>query len=183
MKRALTPAGGDSRPALDSVMSESRPSAVDRDIAERASSRTDDLTWHTSAVVGDGVGLGAYSEEAFRYLLAIERKRAERSGRPFFLLLVDLKRAASGSVSMNVDVASNVFAGLSSALRDTDFTGWYREGRIAGAVLAQLSDVSGDSISDVVGQRVRDELFSRLPGTVAERLQTRVFQIPRPSRS
>ena len=36
----------------------------------------------------------AYNEEAFRYFLAIERKRAERSHRTFLLLLVDVKKAA-----------------------------------------------------------------------------------------
>jgi hypothetical protein len=144
---------------------------------------TDDLTWHTTAVAGGGAAAGAYSEEAFRYLLAIERKRAERSGRPFFLLLVDLKRMARGTFAMDVDLAAGVFASLSNALRDTDFTGWYREGRIAGAVLAQLADVSGDTIDEVVRERVRLELSSRLPGDAADRLQTRVFQIPRAFRS
>ena len=144
---------------------------------------TDDYTWHTSTAAGGGAVAGAYSEEAFRYLLAIERKRAERSGRPFFLLLVDLKRMARGTLAMDVDLAAGVFASLSSALRDTDFTGWYREGRIAGAVLAQLADVSGDTIDEVVRRRVRLELSSRLPVDAADRLQTRVFQIPRAFRS
>jgi post-segregation antitoxin (ccd killing protein) len=163
-------------------MSESR--ITNSQAGERRSpSRIDELTWQASAVGGDGAALGAYSEEAFRYLLAIERKRAERSGRPFFLLLVDLKRMATGAQAMDVEVAAGVFAGLSNALRDTDFTGWYREGRIAGAVLAQLADVNGDNIDDVVRQRVRLELSSRLSFDVADRLQTRVFQIPRAFRS
>ncbi len=57
----------------------------------RASAGADELTSDRSmaADVSDG---GTYSEEAFRYLLAIERKRAERCGRPFLLLLVDYRR-------------------------------------------------------------------------------------------
>ena len=135
------------------------------------------------AVTTEGAGVGAYSEEAFRYLLAIERKRAECSGRPFFLLLVDLKRAFGGSASMEADVALIVFKALAATLRDTDFTGWYREGRIAGAVLAQLSDAVGDRVSSAVSLRVREGLLSGIPPTIASRLQTRIFQVPRASRS
>jgi hypothetical protein len=180
--RALT-LTGEPRPAFDPVMSESRDRAAGpNELGERGDSHAD-LASHTSSIVLDGPGLSAYSEEAFKYLLAIERKRAERSGRPFFLLLVDLRRASGESPAMSLDVASCVFAGLAGALRDTDFTGWYREGRIAGAVLAQLTDATGELIDQAVGQRVRAQLAAQLPAAVADRLQTRVFQIPRPSRS
>jgi hypothetical protein len=163
-------------------MFDSRLRAIDsHDVGDRRlANRAGDVTPHADIVSVDETG--AYVEEAFRYLLAIERKRAERSGRPFFLLLVDLKRASTGSVSMDADVASIVFRGLATVLRDTDFTGWYREGRIVGAVLAQLSDLGNAELTHVVGQRVRDELLARLPSRVAERLQIRVFQVPRSSR-
>jgi len=173
------PAAG---PPLDHTMLDSSLNALDvHELGDRRlSQRTGDVTSHADVVATDETG--AYVEEAFRYLLAIERKRAERSGRPFFLLLVDLKRAASGSVSMDADVASLVLNGLAAVLRDTDFTGWYREGRIVGAVLAQLSDSGNPEITQAVGQRVRDELLARLPSKIAERIQTRLFQVPRSSR-
>ncbi len=164
-------------------MSESRTNAFGTTpVEKRRSSSAEDLNWHNSSLFTDGAGAGAYSEEAFRYLLAIERKRAARSGRPFFLLLVDFRRGARGPASMEVAVSSQVFAALSAALRDTDVSGWYREGRTAGAILAQLSDGSGDNVSEIVGQRVRTELSSRLPRSVIDRLQMRMFQIPRESR-
>ena len=135
------------------------------------------------AVTVDGARVGAYGEEAFRYLLAVERRRAECSGRPFFLMLVDLKRASARCASIDADVALMVFKGLSAALRDTDFTGWYREGRIAGAVLAQLSDAARDRASHAVSQRVREHLLSRVPAAIVSHLQTRIFQVPRACRS
>ena len=69
--------------------------------------------------------------------------------------------------------------GLTKTLRDTDFIGWYREGRIVGAVLAQLTDVSDSQAPRIVGQRVKDQLFAHMPAGTAVRLQTRVFQLPR----
>jgi hypothetical protein len=166
-------------------MSELRSNAVSTSKAEkrRLSSRTDDASWYSSAISGDAGGIGAYSEEAFRYLLALERKRAERYGRSFLLLLVDLKKASHRLPSMDAEIAAIVFDGLSSALRDTDFIGWYRDGRIAGAVLVQLSGAPSGEMADAVGQRVRNDLLSRVPADVASRLQTRVFQIPRTFRS
>jgi len=166
-------------------MSDSRISTLDPgEIRSRRLPRRDqDVSLSSHAVTADGAGIGAYSEEAFRYLLAIERKRAECSGRPFFLLLVDLKRAFAGSASMDADVALMVFKGLSAALRDTDFTGWYREGRIAGAVLAQLSDAVGERVSHAVSERVREQLLSCVPPTIASRLQTRILQVPRTCRT
>jgi hypothetical protein len=143
----------------------------------------EDSSCSSHAINSDGHGIGAYSEEAFRYLLAIERKRAERSGRPFYLLLLDLKRASVGTRPVDIDVALTVFTGLSTALRDTDFTGWYREGRIAGAVLTQFSDVVANGVSETVSERVREHLLSRIPVPLASRLQTRIFQLPRTSRS
>jgi hypothetical protein len=130
----------------------------------------------------DGPAGGAYSEEAFRYLLAIERKRAERSSRPFFLLLVDLKRGLEKPVPMDAAVASSVFSGLSLALRETDFIGWYREGRVAGAVLAQHVDSPDSQVARVVNERVKAQVCAQLPEDVAARVQTRVFQLPRNSR-
>ena len=169
---------------LTTDMPDPRSAAVGSSHIEerRVASSLNDANSCSYAVVADGPGAGAYSEEAFRYLLAIERKRGERSGRPFFLLLVDLKRH-DGDVGMDVDVATQVFSGLARALRDTDFIGWYREGRIVGAVLTQLTDFADSQIPRIVGQRIKNELFVHLPSGMADRLQTRVFQLPRSVRS
>src|SRR2546427_11929887 len=82
----------------------------------------------------------AYNEEAFRYFLAIERKRSERSNRPFLLLLVDLKKQQGMTARIDADVAARLFSGLWLCLRETDCVGWFREGRVAGALLTQLAD-------------------------------------------
>src|SRR5207249_10194531 len=68
----------------------------------------------------------AYNEEAFRYFLAIERKRSERSGRPFLLLLVDLKEQSGVTVRIDPMVAPKLFSALWLCLRETDCVGWYR---------------------------------------------------------
>ena len=165
-------------------MSESTNAAVR--IGRRTRSAPDSLDspdWCSYAVLADGPDGGAYSEEAFRYLLAIERKRSERSSRPFFLLLVDLKKVSGQDGEIDAAVAANIFGGLGQALRETDFFGWYREGRIVGAVLAQLTDSVDAQVPRAVCERVKEQVRCQLPADVAGALQMRVFQLPRKSRS
>ena len=130
----------------------------------------------------------AYNESAFRHFLSIETKRSERSGRPFGLLLVDLKkpfgRQDRQEMSAGIDpaVATRLFTGLSLCLRETDFVGWYHEERVAGAVLTQLTDSSETDVAGQLRQRVSEVLFEGLLPDVADRLQIRIFQLPAQAR-
>jgi hypothetical protein len=121
----------------------------------------------------DGPG-PAYNEEAFQYFLEIEQKRSELSNRPFLLMLVDFNKHPR----IDAVTAGKLFSVLSLCLRDTDFIGWYREGRVAGAVLTQHGEADGDDLSDVVRQRIGGALRQRLPSDLARQLQARVYQIP-----
>src|SRR2546426_7694446 len=124
----------------------------------------------------------AYNEEAFRCFLAIERKRSERSGHPFLLLLVDLKEQPRVGARIHPTVALKLFSGLWLHLRDSDFVGWYREERVAGAVLTELGDGFRTGVSHLIGQRVTEMLCERLPSDIARRLQVRVYQHAGPRR-
>src|SRR5688572_1911206 len=92
----------------------------------------------------------AYNEEAFRYLLAVQQRRAERSDRPFLLLLVDLEQDEGLGVRIEPAIARRIFASLWRALREADVIGWYREERTAGAVLTQLGPVPADEMSQII---------------------------------
>src|SRR2546428_147455 len=128
---------------------------------------------------GEGVRLGqAYNEQAFQYLLAIERKRSERSGCPFLLLLIDLKEQEGASTRLDSMVANTLFSNLWFCLRETDFVGWYREEHVAGALLIELGNRRPTEVSRMIGERVRDRLYERLPSGVARRLQVCIYQHP-----
>jgi hypothetical protein len=120
----------------------------------------------------------AYNEEAFRYFLDIERKRSEASRRPFLLLLVDLKKVRGSSSRFSERSSDRLFSQLSLSLRETDFVGWYRDGRVAGAVLTQRPDMQDARVSRNVAQRVKDALRAQLDRETSDRLQVRVYQIP-----
>src|SRR6266446_4785495 len=82
----------------------------------------------------------AYNEDAFRYFLEIERKRAARAHRPVLLLLLDLRDQPEIGPRIDPMLAAKLFSGLWRCLRETDVVGWYREERVAGAVLTQVDD-------------------------------------------
>jgi hypothetical protein len=121
-----------------------------------------------------------YDEETFSYFLALEQKRAERAGRPFLLLLVDLNTpqgAARPDVRLHRRTAARLFAELSHCLRETDFVGWYRDRCVAGAVLTQQPGALGTTVAEAVGERVTRALRERLPSNVAPRLNVRVYLV------
>jgi hypothetical protein len=118
----------------------------------------------------------AYSENAFRYFLDIERKRAELSNRPLLLLLIDVLDDGTRGRSRH-DSADLVLAALSGSLRDTDLVGWYHEGRVLGAVLTQRGDTPVADASSQVIERVNRALALRLPADIRARLQVRVFEL------
>jgi hypothetical protein len=124
----------------------------------------------------------AYNEQAFQFFLAIERKRSERSGCPFLLLLVDLKEESGGSVRIDHMVAPKLFSALWLCLRETDCIGWYIEERVAGAVLTELGDRHPTEVCRLVGQRVSGVLCEGLPSNIAHRLQVRAYQHPESGR-
>jgi hypothetical protein len=126
---------------------------------------------------GPDGGYEAYQEGAFRHFLTIERKRAERSGRSMLLLLVEVTAGLDGESLVEAPIASRLFSALSGCVREIDFIGWYRTGRVAGAVLTQGPLAPGHDVSQQIGERVAQVLSERLPIQVRHRIQVRILQL------
>jgi hypothetical protein len=117
----------------------------------------------------------ACNEEAFRHFLAMERKRSRRSGRAFFVLLVRATRRGGVGARLDPVVVEKLFACLWLCLRATDQVGWFCEGRVAGALLADVSDAN---IATAVCEKVRGALHAGLPADISSRLAVRAFRFP-----
>jgi hypothetical protein len=127
------------------------------------------------AMAGHG---DAYNEEAFHHFLAVERKRSELSGRPFLLLLVEFEKSPGLSSHIDSSLAAQMFSGLGQGLRDTDVIGWYRDNRVAGAVLTDLDEVSEQSVRQQVTRRVSAALRESVSAAVASRVRVCVYELP-----
>jgi hypothetical protein len=119
----------------------------------------------------------AYDEKAFRYFLALERKRAERAGRSLVLLLVNLKSEPGQDSRIAPATAAKLFPALWLSLREVDFIGWLREGRVAAAVLAQGAELPAAPTFRRVNDRLSKAVADRLPVQAARRLRLRVVEL------
>jgi len=119
----------------------------------------------------------AYNEDAFRYFLEIERKRAARAHRPVLLLLLDLREQPAIGRSVDPLLAAKLFSGLWDCLRETDVVGWYREDRVVGAVLTQVDDGLRSDVTRVTRNRITTALCHGVSADVARRLRVRVYQL------
>ena len=120
--------------------------------------------------------IGAYDQESFRYLLESESERSERSGHFCQILLMHWTDAQGGIVQMDSHVAKTVMAASSRSLRETDYIGWYRDGRIVGAVLTVLVQESMAQVASHLQKRLVEVLQSELSIEASRRLQVRVCE-------
>jgi hypothetical protein len=118
----------------------------------------------------------AYNEAAFRYFLDADRRRVDRSERSIVLVLVSVRREPGRSAHLNAAAASALFAGLAASVREVDFVGWYREGRLAGAVLPQPPGAPRE-LRDVIAKRILTSLGKFMPAEDARHLHVRVVHL------
>src|SRR5208283_4014021 len=97
----------------------------------------------SSIMRGESVGLGMLPQALFLKLLCLERKRTERSGRRFMLMLLDpgsLLKAAKAPVM------PKLLSAIAKSTRDTDLMGWYKEGAVIGVIFTEIGGSDDKSI-------------------------------------
>ncbi len=100
------------------------------------------------------------SEEAFRRMIVIERKRTERTNEPFLLMLLDcVDRQETATFTYALD---NLMSALLSATRETDVIGWYRQHQAIGLLFTGLAPDCKNTCLGTILSRVsavlRDDL-------------------------
>ena len=102
------------------------------------------------------------AEAWFTRILSLERKRTERSRMPFILMLMNIEGLGelNGYQALFVH---EVVTGLASFTRETDTTGWYRDGSVLGIIFTELGEsidinVSVDSITSKVASGLEKQL-------------------------
>src|SRR5262249_34939486 len=100
------------------------------------------------------------SQEAFQKVIALERRRTERSRKPFLLMLLDMGEHLSPSVAgKNM---TKLLSALSASTRETDVAGWYETGRIVGIMFTEISMDDRETIVNTMISRLSEILRSRL---------------------
>lgn len=100
------------------------------------------------------------NEEAFERMIAIERKRTERSRKSFLLMLLD---AGSNRGSEKTRKAlESIVPVLLTSTRETDVIGWYKDRSTIGVVFTELLVDDKNAILSAILTRVSDTLRGNL---------------------
>ncbi|PYU29757.1 MAG: glycosyl transferase [Acidobacteria bacterium] len=101
---------------------------------------------------------GIFGEEVFQNVLLVERHRAERSRRPFVLVLVH----SNTQSDPDRRVLQRAVSTLVSNTRESDLIGWYRESVTLGIIFTEINQTE----KVAVAQSLRKKVVSALLETV-----------------
>ncbi len=103
----------------------------------------------------DGV-YGCYVEEYFHEMLTFERRRSERSGRPFLVMTLDftgIRKPRSRGESVREAVKA-----LGVLTRETDIKGWYRTAAVLGVIFTEMNSFETETLQEKIYQSLQDSL-------------------------
>src|SRR5206468_8472323 len=79
-----------------------------------------------------------FDAASFAKILAYERKRTDRSHRPFLLLLIEIKTRLQDGQRHRRALIKNVMQALQGCTRQTDMIGWYKHNAVLGVIYTEL---------------------------------------------
>jgi len=107
---------------------------------------------------------GCYVEEYFHELLTFERRRSERSGRPFLVMTLDftgLRDPESRHESIMWSMKS-----LSVMTRDTDIKGWYRNLSVLGVIFTEMNSLETETLQRKISRSLHASLSDEQLGVI-----------------
>jgi exopolysaccharide biosynthesis polyprenyl glycosylphosphotransferase len=103
-------------------------------------------------IAGRIVDYGIVEEQSFIRMVSLERKRTERSGKPFMLMLLD-----AGEVlrERETTLLAGIASAISNSTRETDTLGWYERNRTLGVLFTEIGSADAASVNKVVEKVTR----------------------------
>lgn len=115
-------------------------------------------------------------EDTFHAMLALERRRAERSGQSFVLMLLDSSAViADGNGAAIVEKLAPV---VSTAIRGSDVIGWYEKDAVLAVIFTEVNVGENCSITEYLRCKVVKALQENLDLALASKLVITVHQFP-----
>jgi lipopolysaccharide/colanic/teichoic acid biosynthesis glycosyltransferase len=130
------------------------------------------------AAAGEARVSGFLDERQFTRALSLERKRTERSGRRFVLMLLDASDTVHAGGSEPV---REVLSALVRATRETDIRGWYETGCTMGVVFTEIGHAEAATVVAALRGRISKTLSSILPAEQLNAIRLSFHVFPEPS--
>jgi lipopolysaccharide/colanic/teichoic acid biosynthesis glycosyltransferase len=125
---------------------------------------------------GEAVSRFPFTAEVFQSVLILERRRAERSRRPFVLMLVHSKSQTHPDGS----TLQRALSVLVSSTRESDLVGWYRESVTLGIIFTEMNKGEKATIARQLMQKVESALLEALGSDRVSKLAISVHVFPEP---
>ncbi len=99
-------------------------------------------------------------EETFHNMLTLERRRAERSRKPFVLMLLDAGGFLDAGAANRF--MSRVSSILTKCTRETDLVGWHKNGVVLGVIFTEVSLECESPITEILRSKVVNALHDEM---------------------
>ncbi len=115
-------------------------------------------------------------EESFRGMLTLERRRAERSRKPFVLMLLDASAFIEEKTADRF--MTRVCSVLLKSTRETDLIGWYEKGVVVGVIFTEVGSEVEEPITEILRSKVLKALHGEVGGKAASGLVVTTHLFP-----
>jgi exopolysaccharide biosynthesis polyprenyl glycosylphosphotransferase len=93
-------------------------------------------------------------------MISLERKRTERSRKPFLLMLLDMGTRLQAD--RNERALDKILSALSLSTRETDVTGWYTHNSVVGVMFTEIGTDDRNSVLSTMMTRISETLRTNL---------------------
>jgi lipopolysaccharide/colanic/teichoic acid biosynthesis glycosyltransferase len=107
-------------------------------------------------------------EDTFHTMLALERRRAERSRKPFVLMLLDAHSLFQNGNSGRL--LEQLTSAVLASSRETDLIGWYKQGSILGVIFTEVNLSEKNPITQALLGKVVKALHERVDRQYASKV-------------
>jgi hypothetical protein len=97
-------------------------------------------------------------EDYFQKMLINERKRTERFGRPFMLVLLDVSRIFKERWDAKESLLQNLELAINASTREIDLKGWYAHNKLIGILCPEIYKTDKNWIIDKLRHKVKTYL-------------------------
>ena len=98
------------------------------------------------------------SEDQFEKMVILERKKSERSGRPFLLMLLSLDLAQKGDLPSIKTFMQDISLALDYSTREIDVKGWYLNNAVLGILCTDINSMNKELLTNRLSTTLKNSL-------------------------
>lgn len=119
---------------------------------------------------------GVLKAESFHTMLTFERRRADRSRKPFALMLLNSQQIHKNGNA--VTFAAALATVVSEAARETDIVGWYEDGETLAVIFTEINVDGKIPITEVLHSKMAEALQENLGSKIASKIVITLHLFP-----